>query len=213
MRRKLRKPINPASKRFRPPILDAPKTPGPSTVIEFIGLVSKLIQSGRQDDWISDALTDDQLAELRQKDHAVRSVCADLRIDPPDVAVRPSIGFCRTPYRDRERRLSASRLWLEAMLTLLEEVAAEEKRALALKSSKGKRRPKGTMDHRMMELIRDDPDAQGWTARQFAERLKCSPSTVCGTKTWKRLQEAREQAKLDRAQNARYRRNGRNARE
>jgi hypothetical protein len=46
-------------------------------------------------------------------------------------------------------------------------------------NTKGKR-----IDERMMTMLRDRAESIGWTARQWAEALKCSHSTVVESKTW-----------------------------
>jgi hypothetical protein len=115
-------------KRFRPPILDLTRTPADSTVIDLLALFHVLLtRQPASVRGVSHQLTGDELAEMRQKDHAVRCVCADLRINSPDVDARHSIGFCRIPFGGG--RLVFRRRWLEAMLTLLEIVRAEEAKA------------------------------------------------------------------------------------
>jgi hypothetical protein len=68
-------------------------------------------------------------------------------------------------------------------------------------AAKGKR-----VDERMLAAIRDNQEAIYWSSSQWAENLKCSPSTVKESKTWKQTcSSARERARL--ASGRRLRRN------
>jgi hypothetical protein len=50
----------------------------------------------------------------------------------------------------------------------------------------GSTRGKGKMiDERMLAEIRDNPGSLRWSAQKWADRFKCSKSTIAGTKTWK----------------------------
>jgi hypothetical protein len=42
------------------------------------------------------------------------------------------------------------------------------------------------------------PESEGWTARQWAEHLRCSPSTVAATGMWKALMARRNGLRLER---------------
>jgi hypothetical protein len=64
-----------------------------------------------------------------------------------------------------------------------------------------------TVDERMLLTLLKQPEFEGWTSRQWAMHLKCSPSTVVGTKTWKGLTGQRELTKAEHAPDRR--RNGR----
>jgi hypothetical protein len=60
-------------------------------------------------------------------------------------------------------------------------------------------RPRATVNSRMIEVFQKDHEASGWTAKQWAIRLKCSPAAVVGTSVWKNLTLEREQGKAERA--------------
>jgi hypothetical protein len=63
------------------------------------------------------------------------------------------------------------------------------------------------IDARMLKILAEDKDAFSWTARRWAERLGCSPSTVAETTTWKtHLHKIRAAAKVERAERSLRRR-------
>jgi len=51
-------------------------------------------------------------------------------------------------------------------------------------------KPKGTVNHRMLEHMQANPESMGWSSGDWARHLKCTTSTVCGTKAWKTLARA-----------------------
>ena len=59
---------------------------------------------------------------------------------------------------------------------------------------KGKR-----INARMLETIMTTPDTRGWTARKWAEHLKCSKSSVIATGAWKALKTHRDTLRAERA--------------
>jgi hypothetical protein len=58
---------------------------------------------------------------------------------------------------------------------------------------------------RMLEEIQANPDAMGWSCKQWAQHLKCAKSSVVETQTWKDLAMRREREKAERAQDRRRR--------
>jgi hypothetical protein len=60
---------------------------------------------------------------------------------------------------------------------------------------------RATVAARMIDLLRD-AKTHTWTARKFATKLDCSPSTVVDTPAWKQLRAAREVARQDRSKRA-----------
>lgn len=57
---------------------------------------------------------------------------------------------------------------------------------------------RATVDMRMTDAARKNPDAVGWSARKWARFLGCSVSTVHGTNTWKVLMNIRRDNKAKR---------------
>lgn len=56
------------------------------------------------------------------------------------------------------------------------------------------------IDARMLQTLADNQQSHGWTVRQWAGFLRCSSSTVAGTKTWRgRLKSIRAIAAVDAA--------------
>ncbi len=56
------------------------------------------------------------------------------------------------------------------------------------------------IDARMLKVMADNLESHGWTAAEWADHLRCSPSTVKETKTWtERLKGARALAAADAA--------------
>jgi hypothetical protein len=53
-----------------------------------------------------------------------------------------------------------------------------------------------TVQQRMLDVIVKDPGCRGRTAQEWAEALKCSPSTVVATDIWKQLEIVRETEKV-----------------
>jgi hypothetical protein len=58
--------------------------------------------------------------------------------------------------------------------------------------------PKVTINDRMQLTLFHNPEAAGWSVRQWADHLRCSPSTVHGTRQWKALQAAHAMVKVAR---------------
>lgn len=50
------------------------------------------------------------------------------------------------------------------------------------------RRSGASVNARMLEVMQSNPDARGWSARQWAKHLGCSKSAVAATPTWKQLE-------------------------
>lgn len=67
---------------------------------------------------------------------------------------------------------------------------------------------KRNVNARMLETLTINTEAAGWTCRKWKEHLKCAPSSVASTATWKRLLIQREQRRLEK----RADRRGRNIR-
>jgi hypothetical protein len=57
---------------------------------------------------------------------------------------------------------------------------------------KGKR-----INERMLEMLQDDSSRVNWTARQWADHLGCSVSTVQGTRTWENILTTRKLQAVD----------------
>ncbi len=66
-------------------------------------------------------------------------------------------------------------------------------------SAGGKQSKKATINARMIDVLQADQDAAGWTAKQWACRLKCSAGAIVGTNTWKSMTLNRETMKAERA--------------
>ena len=58
---------------------------------------------------------------------------------------------------------------------------------------------KASANARMLEAIQCNPEAMGWKSPRWAKYLKCVPSTVVATKTWKDLSTRRERERAERA--------------
>lgn len=107
-------------------------------------------------------------------------------------------------------------VWIEATADLSADVAlfenqqsignTEKRTQPPKKSPKGK--PKATVNARMLEIMSDDPEVRGWTAQQWAKKLKCGRSTVVETKTWQDLELVREKQKAERAKDRRHKTKG-----
>lgn len=76
------------------------------------------------------------------------------------------------------------------------------------KSECAPKKGRATVNARMLDMIQNNPDCRGWTARNWARCLKCSPSSVAGTPTWGALKMIREQLKAERAKDRRRRPRG-----
>jgi hypothetical protein len=64
---------------------------------------------------------------------------------------------------------------------------------------KGFQKPKrANTNVRMIEFLKKKPEAGDFTARQWAQALNVSPSTIHATETWIALQRVREQARNER---------------
>lgn len=61
------------------------------------------------------------------------------------------------------------------------------------------RQGKATINARMIDVLQREPDAMGWTAKQWAKRLKCSPPGIVGTNVWKSMKLDREKGKAEQA--------------
>jgi len=62
----------------------------------------------------------------------------------------------------------------------------------------GKQPKKATVNERMKaELASNMESVSGWTAKQWAEHLKCGQTTVKDTETWKTLVILREKSKAE----------------
>jgi hypothetical protein len=59
--------------------------------------------------------------------------------------------------------------------------------------------PGKNVNARMLDKLQRDPEAEGWTAKQWATCLVCSESTVKETLTWRMLCDRRATAKAERA--------------
>jgi hypothetical protein len=56
------------------------------------------------------------------------------------------------------------------------------------------------IDARMLKVMAENPESHGWSARQWADHLGCSPGTVKETRTWKeRLRAVRAMHRADAA--------------
>ena len=65
-------------------------------------------------------------------------------------------------------------------------ITGDEKRTDEDTSSPAPRRGKGKhINERMLAELRDNPTSCLWSAQAWADRFKCSKSTIAGTKTWK----------------------------
>jgi hypothetical protein len=58
---------------------------------------------------------------------------------------------------------------------------------------------KKNVNGRMMDKILKDPECRGWTAKEWAECLKCSAPSVVTTRAWKELAQFRQEMKAERA--------------
>ena len=65
---------------------------------------------------------------------------------------------------------------------------------------------KASVNSRMLEAVQTRlAEVSGWTAKQWSELLKCSPSTVVETPTWKDLSMVRQRQRAERSK-AKHRR-------
>jgi hypothetical protein len=99
------------------------------------------------------------------------------------------IGDATLSLAERERKLAALRA----------DSGTETPLAAHRPSAKGK-----GIDEKMLAAIRDDERALYLSINQWADKLRCSKSTVAGTKTWKQLcRPKRELERLSRGQRLR----------
>lgn len=68
--------------------------------------------------------------------------------------------------------------------------------ALMRKATGAKVKGRG-IDGKMWELVQRRPEARGWSAREWADALECSPSTVHGTGMWRSLATVRAATKAE----------------
>ena len=92
------------------------------------------------------------------------------------------------------------------------DTAAHDASTTADSSDSDAKRPDGaerarirpaTVNQRMAGEIMVNPEAMGWSCSRWAEHLKCARSTVVEAATWKRLENARQQAKAERMKDRR----------
>jgi len=62
--------------------------------------------------------------------------------------------------------------------------------------------PTASMNTLVVDVLVRKPDSSAWSARKFATAIGCSKSAVADTDAFKKLQTARELARLDRAEKA-----------
>jgi hypothetical protein len=74
-----------------------------------------------------------------------------------------------------------------------------DKKGKLLEAGHGQGTPKVSIDARMIAVCQKDPEAQYWSKRKWADTLSCSPSGIQGAKTWKVLEEFRDNARAGRA--------------
>ena len=78
----------------------------------------------------------------------------------------------------------------------------------ATANSPVKPRGKASVNARMLETIRNDPDAMRWNSTKWAKQLHCAKSSVVGTQAWKDLTMGRERQKAECALDRRRRPKG-----
>jgi hypothetical protein len=59
-------------------------------------------------------------------------------------------------------------------------------------------KPRASVNARMLQTIQEDPDAMGWSCKQWAQHLRCAKSSVVETATWKNMSITRERARAER---------------
>jgi hypothetical protein len=70
------------------------------------------------------------------------------------------------------------------------------------------RRPRASVNARMLETMLSNHDARGWSCKQWATYLKCAKSSVVETKAWKELALLRDCARAERRNDRRRRPKG-----
>jgi RNA polymerase sigma factor (sigma-70 family) len=63
--------------------------------------------------------------------------------------------------------------------------------------------PRASVNDQVMDLLYRKPEASAWSARQIATALGCGKSAVADSDAFKKLERARDLARLDRAEKAR----------
>lgn len=58
---------------------------------------------------------------------------------------------------------------------------------------------KATVNARMLDTMQKRPESMGWTARQWATHLKCSPASIANAHAWKSLGIVKVSEQLSRA--------------
>jgi hypothetical protein len=70
------------------------------------------------------------------------------------------------------------------------------------------RKPRVSVNARMLETIMSNHDARGWSCKQWATYLKCAKSSVVETPAWKELALLRDCARAERRKDRRRRPKG-----
>jgi hypothetical protein len=81
-------------------------------------------------------------------------------------------------------------------------LSTKRKRSSSRKSKKTKGK---YVEERMVALTNKCPESLSWTAKQFADHLKCTPAAVCSTDIWKSIKDLREATLQDGKDRARGR--------
>ncbi len=89
-----------------------------------------------------------------------------------------------------------------ARLAQLAAVAARGNEGPALCQGSGKRLPEASVSARVVNLFMVRPEAVGWSAREIGLAVGASKSAVAESPAYKRLDTARELARLERAEKA-----------
>jgi hypothetical protein len=87
-----------------------------------------------------------------------------------------------TPKESGELRVLRRRLHQAAQKQMRALVPVIGKQGARSAKAKGKR-----IDERMLATIRDDNEALYWSSNKWHEHLKCAPSTVKESRTWKKV--------------------------
>ena len=66
-------------------------------------------------------------------------------------------------------------------------------------TSRSGKRPKPTVNARMLEVVQQDQDAIGWNTTKWAKHLKCAKSTIVDTDAWNLYRTLREKNKAEQA--------------
>lgn len=106
------------------------------------------------------------------------------------------------PLPPRAATVSQAELLLDGVLSRLDALctyAEPSRETVKPKAKPGKNNaPQASVNVRMMDAFQRDPKRGEWSARQWAEHLGCSKSTVHSQPIWKELVRSRELAKLNR---------------